>query len=124
MHLRTYATREKSSVGRLDFSLKNYLFGTLVLLVILYGVEVWGGSLSKSTWKEFESIQKCFLTNFLQVKVQTPYPLLLLECGILPIEVLGMERATEDLIKIWHNPPERLPNIASSRPKKHTRARY
>ena len=29
---------------------------------------LWGGSIPKSTWKEFENVQKHFLTKFLQVK--------------------------------------------------------
>ena len=37
------------------------------------GASRWGGSIPKSTWKEFENIQKHFLTKFLQVKKQTPY---------------------------------------------------
>ena len=56
--------------------LKKYLFDTLVTPVLLYGVEVWGGSISNSSWKEFEAVQKRFLTTFFQVKVQTHYLLL------------------------------------------------
>ena len=52
--------------------LKKHLFDTLVTPVLLYGVKVWGGSIPKSTWKEFENVQKHFLTKFLQVKKQTP----------------------------------------------------
>ena len=53
--------------------LKKYHFDTLVTPVLLYGVEVWGSSIPKSTWKAFENVQKHFLTKFLQVKKQTPY---------------------------------------------------
>ena len=48
--------------------LKKYLFDTSVTLVLLYGVEVWGGGIPKSTWNEFENVPKHFLTKFLQVK--------------------------------------------------------
>ena len=51
--------------------LKKYLFDTLVTPVLLYGVEVWGGSIPKSTWKEFENVQKHFLTK-LRNKHPTP----------------------------------------------------
>ena len=31
-------------------------------------VSLWGGSIPKSTWKDFENVQKYFLTKFPQVK--------------------------------------------------------
>ena len=80
--------------------------------LLLYGVEVWGGSITKSTWQEFENAQKRFLTNFFQVKTQTPYKLFLLESGSLPIEVLGMQRVVEYMLKIRDSPLHRLPKIA------------
>ena len=72
-------------------------FNTLVTLVLLYGVEVWGGSIPKSTWKEFENVQKHFLTKFLQVKKQTPYTLLL-KTGSHLIEIMAMERVVEYML--------------------------
>ena len=62
MHLRTHAIMEILNVGSS------------------------GGSIPKSTWKEFENVQKHFLTKFLQAKKQTPYTLLF-ETGSLPIEI-------------------------------------
>ena len=38
---------------------------------------LWGGNITKSTWKEFENVQKHILTKFLQIKKQMPYALLL-----------------------------------------------
>ena len=108
-----YAFENMCNVGEIKcWALKKYLFDTLVTPVLLYGVEVWGGSISKSTWKDFENVQKRFLTNFLQVKTQTPYMLLLLESGSLPIEVMGMERVVEYMLKMQQNPSHRLPRIA------------
>ena len=92
--------------------LKKYLFDTLVTPVLLYGVEVWGGSIPKSTWKAFENVQKHFLTKFLQVKKQTPYTLLLLETGSLPIEITAMERVVQYMLKVKKCPSHRLPRIA------------
>ena len=80
--------------------LKKYLFDTLVTPVLLYGVEIWGGSISMSTWKEFESVQKGFLSPFFQVKTQTPYMLLLLESGSLPLEIMGIERVVAYMLKL------------------------
>ena len=65
---------------------------------------LWGGSIPKSTWKEFENVQKHFLTKFLQVKKQTPYTLLLLETGSLPIEIMAMERVVEYMLKVQKSP--------------------
>ena len=38
--------------------LKKYLSDTFMTLVLLYWVKVWGNSIPKSTWKEFENVQK------------------------------------------------------------------
>ena len=54
--------------------LKKYLFDTLVTLVLLYRVEVWGGSIPKSMWKAFENVQKrptpfsCFRRDHLPLR--------------------------------------------------------
>ena len=56
---------------------KKYLFDNLVTLVLLYGVEVWGGSILKSTWKDFENVQ----TNFL-VKLQVMIKFLLVKIHV------------------------------------------
>ena len=76
------------------------LFDTLVTLVLLYGVEVWGGSIPKSTWKEFENVQKLFRTKFQQVKKPTLYTVLLLETGSISIEIMAMERVVEYILKV------------------------
>ena len=77
--------------------LKKYLFDTLMT-----NASLWGGSIGcntpKSTWKEFENVQKYFLTKFLQVKKQMSYTLLL-EMGLLPIEIMAMERVVEYMIR-------------------------
>ena len=87
-----YAFENTCNLGDIKcWVLKKYLFDT-VTPVLLYGVEVWGGNIPKFTWKEFENVRKHFLTKLLQVKKQTPYTLLLLETGSLPIEIMAMER--------------------------------
>ena len=98
--------------------LKKYLFDTSVTLVLLYGVEVWGGGIPKSTWKEFENVQKHFLTKFPQVKKQTPYILLLLDTTSWPIESMAMERVAEYMLKFQKHPSHRLPRIAWEASKK------
>ena len=85
-----YAFENTLNHGEIEcWVFKKYLFDTLVTLRLSYGVEVWGSSIPKSTWKEFENVQKPFLTKFLQVKKQTPYTLL--EMGSLPIEITAMK---------------------------------
>ena len=108
-----YAFENMCNHGNIkSWTLKKYLFDALVIPVILYGVEVWGGSISNSTWKDFEGVQKRFLTTFLKVKSQTPYRLLLLETGTLPIEIMGIERVTAYMLKVKTSPQNRLPHIA------------
>ena len=114
-----YAFENTCNLGDIKcWVLKKYLFNTLVTPVLLYGVEVWGGSIPKSTWKAFENVQKHFLTKFLQVKKQTPYTLLLLETGSLPIEIMAMERVVAYMFKVKKSPSHRLPRIAWEASKK------
>ena len=57
--------------------------------------------------------------NFLQVKSQTPYMLLLLETRSLPIEIMAMERVVAYMLKVQHKPSsDRLPKIAWAASKK------
>jgi hypothetical protein len=65
---------------------KNLLFETLVTLVILYGCEVWGCNISRESWRNIEQIQNNLTTYNLKIKGNTPYPILLLEAGLSPIE--------------------------------------
>ncbi|MCO5576362.1 hypothetical protein L7F22_030172 [Adiantum nelumboides] len=79
---------------------------------------LWGGTISKSTWKEFVNVQKHFLTKFFQVKTQTLYMLLLLESGSLSIEVMGMERLVGYMQNMQKRASHRLPKIAWEASKK------
>ena len=79
-------------------------------------VEVWGGSIPKSTREAFENVQKHFLTKFLQVKKQMPYTLL--ETGSLPIDIMAMERVFEYILKVQKGPSHQIPRIAWEASKK------
>jgi hypothetical protein len=61
-------------------------------LFILYECEVWGYSISRESWRKIEQIQKNFITYNLKIKGNTPYPILLLETSIFPIEIMAMTR--------------------------------
>jgi hypothetical protein len=61
-----------------------YNFHTLVTLVILYGCEVWGWSISRESWRKIEQIQKNSTTYNLKIKGNTPYPIILIEASISP----------------------------------------
>ena len=45
-----------------------FLFETLVIIVMLYGCEVWGCSISIESWRDIEKIQKQFITYNLKFK--------------------------------------------------------
>ena len=66
------------------------LFGLLVTPVILYGCEVWGGSMSEQKWRQVERIQKYFITCNLKVNSTVPYEILLAEVGSFPLEVIAL----------------------------------
>ncbi|KAL3693832.1 hypothetical protein R1sor_007483 [Riccia sorocarpa] len=70
----------------IDWTLRIRLFDTLVKTAVMYGIPVWGPTISKTGWKNIESIQKVFLQSELGVRPQVPYVLLLSESGRLPLE--------------------------------------
>ena len=63
--------------------IKKYIFNTLVTLVLLYGVDVWGCNIPNSTWK---SINKWHTPSYLKI-------------GSLLIEIMAMERLIELMVK-------------------------
>ena len=84
--------------------------------VILYWMAVRGGHIPKFTWKEFESVQKHFLTKLLHlVKKQMTFTLLLPKMGSLPNQIMAMERVIE-----YMQPFRQLPRITKQKdPKRH-----
>lgn len=74
------------------------LFDAYVVQTTLYGVKIWGGSISPSTWNDIEKMQKAFLCRHLGVKVTTPYPVLLLERRRRPIEFQALIRVMHYIV--------------------------
>ena len=73
------------SVNLVMWDKKKFLFKTLSIPVILYGCEIWGCNISRESWRKFEQIHK-------EIKNNMPYPILLIEVGISPIESITMTR--------------------------------
>ena len=96
------------------WSKKMFLFETLVTLVILYECEFWGCSISKESWIKIEMIQNQFRTYNLKIKGNIPYPILLIEASLSPIEIMAMFRYLMYKKKIYNMDPKRLPKIASN----------
>ena len=86
-----YSMMNKCKLASLaTWKLKKKLFVSLVRPVLLYGVQVWAPSTSKSNWPKIEAIQKLFLEMELGVQSQTPYILTLAKVGLLPLEVKAL----------------------------------
>jgi len=95
------------------------LFETLVTHVILYGCEVWGCSIFIESWRKIEQIQKRFITYNLKIKINTPYPILLIEVGVSLIESLAMTRLLLYKHKINNMGDHRLPKLAFNSSQNH-----
>ena len=87
-------------------------------IALSYGVEVWGIGIPKSTWKEFENVQKHFLRKFIKVTLQTSYTLLFLETKPLPTKITPMGRVVKYMLKVQKSPLCRLPRITLNVTKK------
>jgi hypothetical protein len=98
---------------------KKILFETLVTPVILYGCKVWGCNISRESWRKIEQIQKNFITYNLKIKGNTPYPILLTEASLSPIESMTMTRYLMYKNKLNNMEDKRLPKIASNSSQNH-----
>jgi hypothetical protein len=87
------------------------LFGVLVILVVLYGCEVWASSTSNLQWKQIEKIQKHFITNKFKIKSLVPYDIILSEIGAALIEAIAMVRLIRYLNKIEQMEDGRWPKV-------------
>ena len=103
---------------------KKFLFETLVTPVILYGCEVWGCSISRESWRKIEQIQKRFTMYNLKIKSNTPYPILLIEVGISPIESLALTKLLLYKHKLNNIGVHRLPKLALSSSQNHLRLKW
>ena len=93
---------------------KKILFETLFTPIILYGCEVWGCSISRESWRKIEQIQKNFINYNLKIKGNTPYPFLLVETSLSPIESMAMTRCLMYKNKLNNMEDKRTPKIASN----------
>ena len=97
------------------------LFETFVTPILLYGCEVWGCNISRESWRRIEQIHKRFITYNLKIKSNTPYPILLIEVGLSPIESLAMTRLLLCKHKINNMGDHILPKIAFNSIQNHLR---
>jgi hypothetical protein len=95
------------------YVIKKLLFETLTTLVILYGCKFWGCSISRESWRKIEQIQKNFITYNLKIKGNMPYPILLLEAILSPIENVAMARYLMYKNTLNNMEDKRIPKIAS-----------
>ena len=65
------------------------VFETCIVQTLLYDVEVWGASVSASTWNDIEKLPKKFLCSHMGLKATTPYSVMLLEMGKRLMEMLA-----------------------------------
>jgi hypothetical protein len=75
-----------------DWKMWHSLFQTLITPVLLYGCEIRGPSIPKSTWKQLEWVQKHLIMNSLKVKNSTRYEKLLVESGLYPIDLGALRK--------------------------------
>ena len=88
------------------------LCNAIAVQMLLYGVKVWGVTISLSAWNEIEELRKMFLRREWGVKSSTSYCIMLLEIGARPIEVLVMPMSIQVYHKVKNMPDHRLPRQA------------
>ena len=103
------------------------LFEAYVMQTTLYGIEMWGGSISNKVWEDIKRLQKNFICRYLGVRVTTPYSMLLMESRCLPIEYYGLIRTLRYIQKIKMMHSDRIPRHAwdmCQKPKKNHKSKF
>jgi hypothetical protein len=67
------------------WELKSHLFKALVLPTLTYGIEIWGGGLKNSHWRDFEKGMKMHMMPHVKVRSSTTHYILMAKFGELPI---------------------------------------
>ena len=83
-----------------DRKTKKALFGLLVTLVVLYGCEFWGRSMSDHKWRQLERIQKHLITNNFKFQSTVLCETLLVEASLFPMETKTVFRLLSYLKKV------------------------
>ena len=84
----------------MDRKWKPMLFKAIVTQVLLYGVQVWGCTISLNPWNEIEKIQNMFSRRQLGGKWTTSYQVMLLEISVWPIEILTLYQVYRYITKV------------------------
>jgi hypothetical protein len=100
---------------------KKLLVETLVTPVNFYECQVWGYSICSESWRNIEQIKKNAITYNLKIKGNMPYPILLLETSLYPIESMVMTRYLMYKNKLNNMEDKRLPKISSKSSHNHHR---
>ena len=95
-----------------NWKIRCILFEAYVMQTMLYEVELWGGSISVSTKDEIEKLQKSFTRRYVGLRVTTPYSILLIKVGCLPIEYHGILCVLRYIQKMKNMHGNRLPRQA------------
>lgn len=74
-------------------------------------MEVWGCNISRELWRKIGHIQKQFITYNLNIKRNTPYPILLIEVIISLIENMTMTSYLMYNMKLNNMEAKRFPKL-------------
>ena len=87
------------------------LLRLLVILIVLYGWEVWASSTSDLQWRQIEKIKKHMITSKFKIKSSVPYEIMLSEMGMDSIEAIAMLRLIRYLKRVEQMEEGRWPKV-------------
>ena len=93
------------------WKVRSMFFNGMGTQVLLYGVNIWGGTIPLNAWDEIE-IQKMLQRTQLGEKSTTFCTVMLLETDVRPIEVSALQIVYRYIIKVKNMPNHRLPHLA------------
>ena len=91
---------------------KLWLFDTLVASAMLYGVQIWGPSISQEGWRCMERPLVSMISRLIRAKVSVPHAIIRAELAAPPLEIEALTASVSFVHSLWDATRDRYARLA------------